>query len=230
MHTLYLLCNPHAEPRPILRPIGHTYDKLDFWQRERIWELHRAGWKGAKIARYLGEGDDRRDPPLPPVKITAQAVNSQIRTMKLERDKLYSTKLASVPTEDALFLLRRKLSLLANAEADRLAERQKAGKLDGDQLRKLAGACERIERLELAAAQRAPLPDKPPSKPDQDQGEEEGKTAPSFADSLLDAAAKREAAAIPATPDAEPESPDPEHASAVPDDLSAQDTAPALGR
>lgn len=165
--------------------MSKTYPKLDFWQRERVWELHRAGWAGARIAAMLAEGDASHDPPIAPAKMTPQALNSVIRTMKLERDRLYSTKLAHIPTEDTLALLRRKISLTANAEADRLAERQRAGKLDPDQLRKLAGACERIERMEVSAAKREAVPD-PPRKPrgqDGDQGEEQ--KPPTFAESML---------------------------------------------
>lgn len=205
--------------------MGHTYHKLDFWQRERAWELHRAGWKGARISRYLAEGDLRRDPPLAPVKITAQGVNSMIRTMKLERDRLYSTKLAHVETEDALYLMRRKLSLIANAEADRLAERQRAGKLDGDQLRKLAGACERIERMEVSAARREAEPSRPAAKGPPEPDEDDQDEAPSFADELLNAAAQREAE----FGFAKPIDPPPAQApgSTVPADLRAKDTATA---
>lgn len=173
--------------------MGHTYDKLDLLQREKVWELKAKGQSGTEVAKALAAGFPRDDPPVARVKITPQAVNQLYRRQRLERDALYSQRLAFVTTEDALYLLRRKLSLIANSEADRLMKLQERGKLDADQLRRLAGACERIEKLELTAASRprteGAKPPKAPSVPD----DQEQDKAPSFADQMLADAAEREA-------------------------------------
>lgn len=192
--------------------MGRTYHKADFWQREKIYELRSKGVAGAEVARLLAKGWPQLDPPVAPVKLTPQAVNSLYRQMKLERNALYFEQLGAVPTEGILELNRRKLSQIAAAELERLRVLQVDGKLNGDDLRKMAGACERIEKMEKNAALRDPVPDPPSQNPADDADQEADKKPPSFADSLLDEAAKREAEAA-ANPDAEPISvPEPSHA------------------
>lgn len=224
MHTVCPVVNPCAAVLPILRAVAHTYDKLDVLQREKVWELKQKGLSGTQVRDALAAGFPREDPPVTKVKITPQAVNQLYRRQRLERETLYSQRLAFVSTPDTLAVLRRKLSLIANAEADRLQAMQERGKLNPDQLRKLAGACERIEKLELSAAAREAEPAVPPPHDPSGDDDQEGEKAPSFADTLLDEAAKREAAQPrdPA-PDAVIAAVDPERT--VPDDLRAQDTA-----
>lgn len=180
-------------PIPTVQAVGRTYDKLNDVQRNYVWEQREKNVSGAEIARRLGVGIPQEDPPVPKVKITSQAVNSAYRTMKLERDQLYFRRIAHLPTDAIMERNRRELSAIAGAELDRLRQQQLRGKLDAVQLAKLTIAIERIEKLEVTAARRAAAPPKPPSKPDHDGDQEHDDKPRSFADSLVDDAAKREA-------------------------------------
>lgn len=212
-------------PIPTVQAVGRTYDKLNLVQRNYVWEQKEKRVSGAEIARRMGVGIPSEDPPVPRVSITAQAVNACYRAMKLERDQLYFRRIAHLPTDAIMERNRRELSSIAGAELDRLRAQQQRGKLDAVQLAKLAVAIEKIERMEMAAARRAakppvPTPDAPAvDRPDQDEKPR------SFADSLLDEAAKREAElaagqGIAVTDDQEPP---------VPDDLRAKDTGNGVG-
>jgi hypothetical protein len=199
--------------------MARTYHKLDFYQREKVWELRSKGMSGAEVARLLKVGFPREDPPITSVKITAQAVNSVYRTQCLQRNALYAEQMATIPTGAVMLRNRRQLSMIAAAELERLRQKQADGKLDPEQLRKLAGAVERIEKLELNAAKRGAVPDEPPSK-GRDQGDlGDIKVPPSFADQMLADAARRERES---TSDAGQEVP-------VPTDLKAKDTAMPTG-
>jgi hypothetical protein len=204
--------------------MGKTYDQLTTLQREKIWELKEKGISGVKIAELLAAGFPREDPPIPRAKVTPQAINSVYRRLKLERDRLYYSRLASIPTDDVMALNRRKLSQILAAELERLRVAQERGKLDGDQLRKVAGAAERIEKLEQAAARRGAVPDPPESKgarqPLDGGDQDQEKKAPSFADTLAAEAEQRDRELA---EESRPAQVDPTQVEAVPDALQAQD-------
>lgn len=212
-------------PIPTVQAVGRTYDKLNLIQRDYVWEQREKGVSGAQIARDLAVGVNHLDPPVPKVTITPQRINAAYRAMKLERDQIYFRRIASLPTDAIMERNRRELSAIAGAELDRLRAQQQRGKLDAVQLAKLAVAIEKIERMEMAAARRAAKPPVPaPDAPAVDRPDQDEKPG-SFADSLLDEAAKREAElaagqGIAVTDDQEPP---------VPDDPTGQDTTNGFG-
>lgn len=202
-----------------------AYDKLNLIQRDYVWEQREKGVSGAQIARDLAVGINHLDPPVPKVTITPQRINAAYRAMKLERDQIYFRRIAHLPTDAIMERNRRELSAIAGAELDRLRDQQTRGKLDAVQLAKLAVAVERIERMEVAAAKRATSkPQGAPIKPDVGDQEHDDKP-PSFADSLLDEAAKREAELAAGQGIAVTDDPEPP----VPDDLQAEDTGNGIG-
>lgn len=213
--------------------VGHTYDTLTVLQREKIWELKERRISGAKIAELLAVGFPREDPPIPKVKVSAQAVNTVYRRLKLERDQLYYTRMAHVPTESILALNRRKLSQIAAAELERLRLAQERGKLDGEQLRKMARACEAIEGMEVRAAKRDAVADPDPKRRGEKGDQEAEQKAPSFTDTLAaEAEARERELAEQSQGDADQDDADPE---AVPNHLtgighSTTPEAPALPR
>jgi hypothetical protein len=213
-------CKVSRRDAPYVAPVGATYDKLDFWQREKIWELRSKRVAGTEVARLLAKGWPSADPPVAAVKITPQAVNSAYRRMERDRNALYFEQIAHVPTAEVLALNRRKLSQIAAAEAERLRKLQEVGRLDAVQLGKLAGAVERIEKLEVNAANRGAPADPTPKPRGEDRDQAEQEKAPSFTDALLKEAAEREAElGDDSQHDADPAHSGPEpHAPAVPAD------------
>lgn len=135
--------------------MGASYGKFSELHIERVWSLSLAGYTGRKITRLLANGFPRESPPVAPLKVSEQAVNQLIRQMKSQWDELESIKMATVPTQANADALRARILRIANREAERLGALQSVGKLDADDLRKLAAATKSIEAMEELAAKRA---------------------------------------------------------------------------
>lgn len=131
-----------------------SYGKFSELHIERVWSLSLAGYTNRKITRLLANGFPRESPPVPPLKVSEQAVGQLVKAMRVQWEALESIKMATVPTEANADALRARILRIANREAERLAALQSAGKLDGDLLRKLASAAKAIEAMEDAAAAR----------------------------------------------------------------------------
>lgn len=156
-------------------------------QREKVYALFKAGHTGTAIAKMLAIGFPRDEPPLAPIKVTAQAVNSLYRSQIRENEALHAIDLAKIPTDAQMATLRGKLAKVANREIDRLADRQRLGKLDPDQLAKLARAVTKIEDMEAAAIKRetAGRPGVKRKSVGNAPDDQVADDAPSFAESLI---------------------------------------------
>lgn len=157
-----------------------TYGKLSDVHRDWVWDLARARISYARIADLLAQGNDECDPPIAPVKISPQGVGVLVRKQKREREQLYTIDLKSVPTDQGLDLVLRRLVAIADHETKRLDRQQERGQLDAKQLGALAGAMKAVHQL----AQLRAAPPAPRGKGDSSEVGEAG-SAPSVAEQLL---------------------------------------------
>lgn len=117
-----------------------------------IYELRKAGKSGGEVEKICARGYKEH----PPFSVSPTHARDVGRKIMDERGELYSSELATAPPSEALEKLARRLLHVADRESARLDRLQRAGRLDGDKVARLATALTRLhtlhERLEKARA------------------------------------------------------------------------------
>jgi hypothetical protein len=157
--------------------MGRSPDRLTPAQKDAIYDLKHQGKSGAEVKRIVSMGYGGSDP----FRVSVAHVNETYRLMAEDKGELFASQIHGLSTDGALDRLQARLLRLAEREIARLERQQRAGKLDGSKVARMATALERIHKL--SAARTVPAPPAPAKR----EGKEDAKAVPStFAEQLAE--------------------------------------------